>query len=96
MSTFAGEGAVFAREHIDRTFPHENAVTRKPGVGLLQEYFASESYDLAKSFVIGDRVNDVKLAQNLGAKAIWLRENDALGHEGGATYMRTCCTQVSL
>ncbi len=79
MNTFAGEGVSFAREHIDRTFPHENAETRKPGVGLLQEYFHAENYNLPESFVIGDRVNDVKLAQNLGAKSIWLRENDTLG-----------------
>lgn len=79
LDTFAGEGVVFAREHIDRTFPHENAPTRKPGIGMLGEYFEAEKYNLAESFVIGDRVNDVKLAQNLGAKAIWLRNNDELG-----------------
>ncbi|MFC3198334.1 bifunctional histidinol-phosphatase/imidazoleglycerol-phosphate dehydratase HisB [Parapedobacter deserti] len=79
METFAGEGVVFAAEHIDRTFPHENSPTRKPGTGLLSSYFDPAKYDLSGSFVIGDRVNDVKLAQNLGAKAIWLRNNDALG-----------------
>jgi len=79
MDTFAGEGVNFAREHVDRTFPHENADTRKPGVGMLKEYFNPQKYDLANSFVIGDRVNDVRLAQNLGAKAIWLRNNDDLG-----------------
>lgn len=79
METFAAEGAVFAAEHIDRTFPTDNAPTRKPETGLLQPYFNTEEYDLANSFVIGDRVNDTKLAQNLGAKAIWLRNNDTLG-----------------
>lgn len=79
IDTFAGEGVVFADEHIDRTFPHEQAPTRKPGTGLLKAYFDPEKYDLANSFVIGDRINDVKLAQNLGAKAIWLRNNDQLG-----------------
>lgn len=79
METFAAEGAVFAAEHIDRTFPADNAPTRKPETGLLQPYFNTEEYDLANSFVIGDRVNDTKLAQNLGAKAIWLRNNDTLG-----------------
>lgn len=79
VDVFAGEGVLFAKEHIDRTFPHELAETRKPGVGMLQEYFDPEQYNLAESFVIGDRVNDVKLAQNLGAKAIWLRSNDELG-----------------
>lgn len=79
IDTFAGEGVTFIAQHIDRTFPHENAATRKPGTALLTEYFDRDRYDLSQSFVIGDRVNDVKLAQNLGAKAIWLRNNDALG-----------------
>ncbi|MFZ4263094.1 bifunctional histidinol-phosphatase/imidazoleglycerol-phosphate dehydratase HisB [Sphingobacterium sp. HJSM2_6] len=79
MDTFAGEGVHFQREHIDRTFPHEQAETRKPGIGMLTSYFDASTYDLTNSFVIGDRVNDVKLAQNLGAKAIWLRVNDDLG-----------------
>lgn len=79
QEVFAGEGVHFAREHIDRTFPHELAETRKPGIGMLKEYFAADKYNLAESFVIGDRINDVKLAQNLGAKAIWLRSNDELG-----------------
>ena len=82
LETFAGEGVTFIKEHIDKTFPHENADTRKPGIGMLKEYFEASKYDLANSFVIGDRVNDVKLAQNLGARAIWLRNNDELGkHE---------------
>ncbi len=79
IDTFKGEGVDFVKEHIDKTFPHENAPTRKPGIGMLTEYFDESKYDLRNSFVIGDRVNDVKLAQNLGAKAIWLRSNDELG-----------------
>jgi len=79
IETFKGEGVEFVKEHIDKTFPHENAATRKPGVGMLTEYFDEAAYDLKNSFVIGDRVNDVKLAQNLGAEAIWLRNNDDLG-----------------
>lgn len=79
INTFAAEGVHFVKEHIDRTFPHDNAPTRKPETGMLTEYFDAGQYDLAGSFVIGDRVNDVKLAENLGAKAIWLRNNDALG-----------------
>lgn len=86
VETFAGEGVTFAKEHIDKTFPHENADTRKPGVGMLKEYFDGTQYDLANSFVIGDRVNDVRLAQNLGAKAIWLRKNDELGKLEGIEF----------
>lgn len=79
LEVFEGEGVKFAKQHIDPTFPHENAPTRKPGTGMLTEYFDTAKYNLAESFVIGDRINDVKLAENLGAKAIWLRANDELG-----------------
>jgi len=78
MDTFAGEGVIFSEVIIDKTFAHENAITRKPNTGLLQ-HFLNEHYDLPNSFVIGDRLNDVILAKNLGAKAIWLRNNDQLG-----------------
>lgn len=78
LDTFAGEGVVFKEVIIDRTFAKDNAPTRKPGTGLLLHYF-TEEYDLKNSYVIGDRLNDVILAKNLGAKAIWLRNNDLLG-----------------
>jgi len=78
LETFEGEGVHFSEVVIDRTFAKDNAPTRKPGTALLTKYF-SEEYDLKNSFVIGDRLNDVVLAKNLGAKAIFLRQNDALG-----------------
>jgi imidazoleglycerol-phosphate dehydratase/histidinol-phosphatase len=69
MATFAGEQINFANVHIDHHFPHENSTTRKPGIGMLSQYF-TDDYDLANSYVIGDRLTDVQLAVNLGAKAI--------------------------
>lgn len=72
LKTFAGEGITFEEIIIDRTFPEDNAPTRKPGVALLGKYFSGD-YDLANSFVIGDRVTDVQLAENLGSKAILFR-----------------------
>jgi len=78
LDTFETEGVRFDEVIIDRTFAHENAITRKPNTGLLQHFFA-EDINLKESFVIGDRLNDVILAKNLGAKAIWLRNNDLLG-----------------
>lgn len=86
VETLAGEGVAFVKEHIDRTFAKDNAETRKPGIGMLKEYFDETKYNLEQSFVIGDRINDVKLAQNLGAKAIWLRNNDALGIDEGIVF----------
>ncbi|WP_410005302.1 bifunctional histidinol-phosphatase/imidazoleglycerol-phosphate dehydratase HisB [Aequorivita nionensis] len=78
MKSFENEGVVFENVLIDKTFPHEKANTRKPGVGLLQEYF-SEDYDLENSFVIGDRLTDIELAKNLGAKGIFIDDKTNLG-----------------
>ena len=69
LNTLKGEGIVFDNILIDKTFPHENAPTRKPGTGMLGSYMDG-SYDLAASFVIGDRETDIKLAENLGARAL--------------------------
>jgi imidazoleglycerol-phosphate dehydratase/histidinol-phosphatase len=69
MQTLENEGVTFAAVHIDKSFENENLPTRKPGIGLLKQYF-TEEYDLANSYVIGDRLTDVKLAENLGSKAI--------------------------
>ena len=78
MDVFEGEKIHFTAEHIDRTYPHENQATRKPGTGMLTQYF-SPDYDLKNSFVIGDRITDVVLAKNLGAKAFWLNDGRGLG-----------------
>ncbi len=70
LKAFENEGITFKNIHIDPTFPEENSPNRKPGTGMLKEYF-SKDYDLAGSFVIGDRVTDIELAKNLGAKGIF-------------------------
>ena len=72
VKTLEGEDIRFADVHIDRSFPEDNLPTRKPGIGMLTAYFSNE-YDLANSYVIGDRLTDVQLAVNLGAKAILFR-----------------------
>lgn len=69
--TLEGEGFVFDEMIIDRTFAADNAPTRKPGTGLLQHFFDQEKFDLANSYVIGDRWSDIQLAKNLGCKAIY-------------------------
>ena len=76
LKTFEGEGIVFDEILIDRSFPEDNAPTRKPCTGMLTKYLESEEYDLANSFVIGDRSTDVELAKNLGCKAILLQKNE--------------------
>jgi len=79
MKSLENEGIHFSKVFIDKSFPHENLPTRKPAVGMLTEYLDTEKYDLANSFVIGDRITDVQLAKNLDCKAIWLNSDPNLG-----------------
>lgn len=75
MQTLTNEGIYFDKIFIDKSFPEDNLPTRKPGVGMLKNYFSDE-YDLANSFVIGDRLTDVELAKNLGCKAILISADE--------------------
>lgn len=78
IETFKNEGITFDEQFIDKTFAKDNEPTRKPNTGLLTKYF-SKDYDLENSFVIGDRLTDVELAKNLGAKGIYINDNTFLG-----------------
>ena len=80
IKTFEQEGIVFSEQIIDRTFAKDNAPTRKPNTGLLKQYF-SDGYDLANSFVIGDRMTDVELAKNLRAKGIFINNMNTEGDD---------------
>jgi len=79
IRSLSNEGIDFSAVLIDRTFPHENAHTRKPGTGMVTNYMNNPEYDLANSYVIGDRITDVQLAKNIGAKAIWMKQDETLG-----------------
>ncbi|MFT4061693.1 MAG: bifunctional histidinol-phosphatase/imidazoleglycerol-phosphate dehydratase HisB [Edaphocola sp.] len=74
LAGLKNEGILFSEILIDRSFPHENNPNRKPGTGMLAHYLKG-NYDLANSYVIGDRLTDVQLAKNMGTKAIYM------GHE---------------
>jgi imidazoleglycerol-phosphate dehydratase/histidinol-phosphatase len=71
LEILEGEGVVFDKIFIDKSFPEDGLPTRKPGTAMLTEYMDG-SYDLANSYVIGDRLTDVQLAKNLGANAIFI------------------------
>lgn len=75
MKTLENEGITFDDVLIDRSFPEDNAPTRKPRTGMLTRYLDPDKYDMEGSFVIGDRVTDMELARNLGCKAILLQED---------------------
>ena len=79
MKAFENEGVFFDNVCIDRSFPEDNAPTRKPRTGMLTEYIDNPNYDLTNSYVIGDRLTDIELAKNLGAKAIFMNETDGAG-----------------
>src|ERR1035437_8561741 len=80
LKAFENEGIKFSNIHIDPSMPSDKSPNRKPGIGMLKDYFSDE-YNLAGSFVIGDRVTDIELAKNLGTKGIFFsneNSNEAL------------------
>ena len=83
MQTFKGEGIEFDEVFIDPSMPEENSPNRKPRTGMLTKYINNPAYDLAGSFVIGDRATDVELAKNLGCKAILLQPDMSVLKEKG-------------
>lgn len=94
IKTFENEGVVFENILIDRSFPQENSPNRKPRTGMLTAYMDAQTYDLSKSFVIGDRFTDMELAKNLGSKGIFISNqpdlgNDEVGDVGNAIALTT-------
>ncbi len=79
MKSLENENIYFTEVYIDKTFPNDNAPTRKPATGMLTQYLNNAEYDIANSFVIGDRITDMQLAKNLGCKGLWLNNDAALG-----------------
>ena len=73
LKAFENEGVVFDDILIDRSFPQDHVPTRKPKTGMMGKYMDG-SYDLANSFVIGDRLTDIELAKNLGSKGILIND----------------------
>lgn len=85
LKAFENEGVTFNEIFIDKSFPEDNAPTRKPRTGMLTKYLNNSEYDLENSFVIGDRITDVELAKNLGSKAIFIKNEENLGGNEIAT-----------
>lgn len=88
IQAFENEGINFKEVLIDRSFPADNASTRKPRTGLLTAYL-NGNYDLANSFVIGDRLTDIELAENIGAKGILLSNNEELNYKNNTQILKT-------
>ena len=80
IKTLENEGIYFKEILIDRTFPDENANTRKPNTGLIEKYLSDKNINFNKSFVIGDRLTDLKFAQNIGCKGILINDLTTADH----------------
>jgi imidazoleglycerol-phosphate dehydratase/histidinol-phosphatase len=80
LRALEAEGITFSEQVIDRTFAADNQPTRKPGTKLVEHYMRAD-YDLANSYVVGDRLTDIQLAKNMGAKGIWIATDPELGAE---------------
>jgi imidazoleglycerol-phosphate dehydratase/histidinol-phosphatase len=80
IDAFKNEGIEFSEVLIDRSFPEDNAPTRKPRTGLLTKYMEGD-YDLKGSLVIGDRLTDMELAKNLGTKGIFVAKKNSKGFD---------------
>ncbi len=79
MTSLENEAIHFTEVFIDKTFAKDNSPTRKPATGMLTKYMNNPAYDIANSFVIGDRITDMQLAKNLGCKGFWLNIDSSLG-----------------
>ena len=80
INTFENEGIYFKEILIDRTFPNENANTRKPNTGLIEKYLVDKNININESFVIGDRITDLEFAQNIGCKGILINDLKTTDH----------------
>ena len=96
IKAFKNEAIQFDEIFIDKSFPEDNAPTRKPRTGMLTKYLDNPEYDLENSFVIGDRITDVELAKNLGSKAIFIKNEENLGGNEIATSLEELQNVISL
>lgn len=96
LKAFENEGITFNEIFIDKSFPEDNAPTRKPRTGMLTKYLNNPAYDLENSFVIGDRITDVELAKNINSKAIFIKNEENLGGNEIATSLEELQNVIAL
>lgn len=96
LKAFENESIIFDEIFIDRSFPEDNAPTRKPRTGMLTKYLNNPEYVLENSYVIGDRITDVELAKNLGSKAIFIKNEENLGGNEIATSLEELQNVIAL
>jgi len=96
LQTLAGEGITFDDILIDPHFPEDNAPTRKPNIGLVEKYINNPDYDIANSYVIGDRETDRIFARNIGCKSLILSDNISLGTKYQKFYLLVNASQKSV
>jgi|SRR6478609_30705 len=79
IKSFENEGVHFSDVYIDGSFKEDKSPNRKPRIGMIKHYLDDANYDVANSFVIGDRITDVQMAKTLGCKGIWINRREGLG-----------------
>ena len=70
LRILASQGIGFHEILIDRSFPYQHLDTRKPGIGMMRHYLASDDWSRAASAMIGDRETDLQFAENLGVRGV--------------------------
>ena len=96
IRTLAAENFVFDEIKVDTSFAKDNLPTRKPGIGLVQHLMNNENFDIANSFVIGDRWSDIQLAKNMGCKAIYFKSgNHELTPEQALAFKSTIALETT-
>ena len=73
LQIFESQGIRFRDILIDHSFPHENAPTRKPALGLMQPLLRDRGIDWARSAMVGDRETDIQFAENLDIRGFKLK-----------------------
>ena len=75
LKSFTNEGIEFEDILIDPSRAEDDSPNRKPKTGMLTSYMQG-NYDLENSYVIGDRMTDIELARNIGARGILIGGDD--------------------
>ncbi|MCV6630767.1 MAG: bifunctional histidinol-phosphatase/imidazoleglycerol-phosphate dehydratase HisB, partial [Flavobacteriaceae bacterium] len=96
LQSFESEGVQFDQVFIDKSFPEEQSPNRKPRTGMLTAYLNNSKYDMENSVVLGDRITDMELAKNLGAKGIFLEQEAALGNKEIEAKLETIEAHIAL
>jgi len=73
LELLSSQGVTFDEAFVCPHFAHDNCQCRKPQIGLLREWLASNEIDATLSAAVGDRDTDLEFARNLGVRGLRVR-----------------------